>query len=81
MAWFTEYRRLTVRYERKAGNFLAFLILGASLTCYVVGGGQVPDVTIEADTLPPRDHLASSDAVKSRPSSPISAPPESGGAA
>jgi transposase len=34
MAWFTGYRRLTLRYERKAGHFLAFLTLGASLTCY-----------------------------------------------
>ncbi|MDT7805183.1 MAG: hypothetical protein QOI78_8616, partial [Actinomycetota bacterium] len=30
----TGYRRLTLRYERKAQHFLAFLILGASLTCY-----------------------------------------------
>jgi transposase len=34
MAWFTGYRRLTLRYERKAEHFLAFLLLGASLTCY-----------------------------------------------
>jgi hypothetical protein len=34
MAWFTGYRRLTLRYERKAEHFLAFLTLGASLTCY-----------------------------------------------
>ncbi len=34
MAWFTGYRRLTLRYERKAEHFLAFLILGASLTCH-----------------------------------------------
>lgn len=34
MAWLTGYRRLTLRYERKAGHFLAFLLLGAALTCY-----------------------------------------------
>jgi hypothetical protein len=34
MAWFTGYRRMTLRYERKAEHFLAFLILGTSLTCH-----------------------------------------------
>ena len=34
MAWLTGYRRLTLRYERKAEHSLAFLILGASLTRY-----------------------------------------------
>jgi transposase len=34
VAWLTGYRRLTLRYERKAGHFLAFLILGAVLTCH-----------------------------------------------
>ena len=34
MAWLTGYRRLTLRYERKATHFLAFLTLGAALTCY-----------------------------------------------
>ena len=34
MAWLTGYRRLTLRYERKANHFLAFLTLGAALTCY-----------------------------------------------
>jgi transposase len=34
MAWFTGYRRLTLRYERKAEYFLAFLLLGAALTCH-----------------------------------------------
>lgn len=34
MAWLTGYRRLTLRYERKAGHFLAFLALGATLTCH-----------------------------------------------
>ncbi|WP_211227005.1 IS5 family transposase [Amycolatopsis benzoatilytica] len=34
MAWFTGYRRLTLRYERKAGHFLAFLQLGAAVTCW-----------------------------------------------
>ncbi len=33
-AWLTGYRRLTLRYERKATHFLAFLTLGAALTCY-----------------------------------------------
>ena len=32
--WLTRHRRLTLRYERKAEHFLAFLLLGASLTCY-----------------------------------------------
>ncbi|KFU75208.1 Transposase DDE domain-containing protein [Amycolatopsis lurida] len=27
-------RRRTLRYERKAEHFLAFLLLGAALTCY-----------------------------------------------
>jgi transposase len=34
MAWLTGYRRLTLRYERKANHFLAFLTLGATLTCF-----------------------------------------------
>ncbi|MGW4528599.1 IS5 family transposase [Amycolatopsis sp. NPDC004378] len=32
MAWLTGYRRLTLRYERKAEHFFACLILGAALT-------------------------------------------------
>lgn len=34
MAWLTGYRRLTLRYERKAQHFLAFLQLGAALSCW-----------------------------------------------
>jgi transposase len=34
IAWLTGYRRLTVRYERKPSHFLAFLTLGAAITCY-----------------------------------------------
>ncbi|WAL69651.1 IS5 family transposase [Amycolatopsis cynarae] len=34
IAWLTGYRRLTIRYERKATHFLAFLTLGATLTCF-----------------------------------------------
>ncbi len=34
MAWFSGYRRLTIRYERKASHFAAFLTLGAAITCY-----------------------------------------------
>ncbi len=34
MAWFTGYRRLTIRYERRASHFAAFLTLGAAITCY-----------------------------------------------
>lgn len=34
MAWLTGYRRLTLRYERKASHFLSFLTLAATLTCY-----------------------------------------------
>lgn len=34
MAWFTGYRRLTLRYKRKAEYFLAFLLLGAALICH-----------------------------------------------
>jgi hypothetical protein len=33
-AWLTGYRRLTLRYERKAGHFLGFLFLGVTFTCY-----------------------------------------------
>ena len=33
-AWLTGYRRLTVRYERSARLFTAFLTLAATLTCY-----------------------------------------------
>lgn len=32
IAWLTGYRRLTLRYERKATHFCAFLTLGATLT-------------------------------------------------
>lgn len=34
IAWLFGYRRLTIRYERKASHFRAFLTLAASLTCY-----------------------------------------------
>lgn len=34
ISWLFGYRRLTVRYERKGGHFLAFLGLAAALTCY-----------------------------------------------
>ncbi len=34
MAWFTGYRRLTIRYERKASHFAAFLTLAAAITCF-----------------------------------------------
>lgn len=34
MAWLSGYRRLTLRYERHAHHFLAFLTLGAVITCY-----------------------------------------------
>jgi transposase len=34
MAWLTGYRRLTLRYERNASHFLAFITLAAMLTCY-----------------------------------------------
>ena len=34
LAWLTGYRRLTLRYERRARLFGAFLTLGAALTCY-----------------------------------------------
>jgi transposase len=33
-AWLTGYRRLTIRYERRARLFTAFLTLAATLTCY-----------------------------------------------
>jgi hypothetical protein len=32
--WLTGYRRLTLRYERHASHFLAFLTLAATITCY-----------------------------------------------
>ncbi len=34
MSWLTGYRRLNHRYERKPGNYLAFLGLAAALCCY-----------------------------------------------
>ncbi len=34
ISWLTGYRRLTIRYERKASHFLAFLTLAAAITCY-----------------------------------------------
>ncbi|WIX83995.1 IS5 family transposase [Amycolatopsis carbonis] len=34
IAWLFGYRRLTIRYERDAGHFLAFLTLAATITCY-----------------------------------------------
>ena len=34
LAWLTGHRRLTLRYERSARLFTAFLILAAALTCY-----------------------------------------------
>ena len=34
LAWLTGYRRLTIRYERSARLFAAFLTLAATLTCY-----------------------------------------------
>jgi hypothetical protein len=34
IAWLTGYRRLTLRYERCARLFTAFLTLAATLTCY-----------------------------------------------
>lgn len=33
MAWFTGYRRLTLRYERRADTFKAVLALAAALVC------------------------------------------------
>jgi transposase len=34
LAWLTGCRRLTLRYERHASHFLAFLTLAATITCY-----------------------------------------------
>jgi transposase len=34
VAWLFGYRRLNIRYERKANHFSAFLTLAATLTCY-----------------------------------------------
>jgi transposase len=34
VAWLFGYRRLTIRYERKATHFNAFLTLAAALTCH-----------------------------------------------
>ena len=34
IAWFFGYRRLTIRYQRHAHLFCAFLTLAAVLTCY-----------------------------------------------
>ncbi|QOC93995.1 hypothetical protein D0Q02_24090 [Micromonospora craniellae] len=33
-AWFTGYRRLTIRYERNPGLYCAFVALAAALTCH-----------------------------------------------
>lgn len=33
IAWLTNYRRLTIRYERNPNLFTAFLTLAATLTC------------------------------------------------
>ncbi len=33
LAWLSKYRRLTIRYERRADIHLAFLHLGCSLIC------------------------------------------------
>ncbi len=34
IAWLFGYRRLTIRYQRHAHLFSAFLTLAATLTCY-----------------------------------------------
>ncbi|MEV0589307.1 transposase [Nonomuraea sp. NPDC050310] len=34
MSWLAGYRRLTIRYERYSGNYLAFLGLAAAMCCY-----------------------------------------------
>ncbi len=34
IAWLDGFRALSVRYERKAAHFLAFVALGAAMTCY-----------------------------------------------
>ena len=34
ISWLFGYRRLTIRYERKANHFAAFLSLAATLTCF-----------------------------------------------
>ena len=34
IAWLTDYRRLTIRYERHAHLFAAFLSLAAAITCF-----------------------------------------------
>lgn len=34
ISWLFNYRRLTVRYERKSQHFAAFLSLAATLICY-----------------------------------------------
>jgi transposase len=34
LAWLTRYRRLTIRYERRAAMHQAFLHLGCALICF-----------------------------------------------
>jgi transposase len=34
LVWLNRYRRLTVRYERRADIHLTFLTLGCALTCW-----------------------------------------------
>jgi transposase len=45
MAWLTGYRRLTLRHERKATHFLAFLILGAALSPDTRNSANTPHET------------------------------------
>ncbi|NIJ11160.1 transposase [Saccharomonospora amisosensis] len=46
IAWLTGCRRLTLRYERKAAHFLAFLQLAAAVTCWKKNSENLPHETI-----------------------------------
>ncbi|WP_218153853.1 hypothetical protein [Nonomuraea pusilla] len=49
MSWLTGYRRLTIRYERYSGNYLAFLGLAAALCCYEFIGCVQSTVYLDLD--------------------------------
>ncbi|MFD6043855.1 transposase [Streptomyces koyangensis] len=68
MSWLTDCRRLNHRYERKSGNYLAFLGLAAALCRYkrfvkltvedTVSTGSAPEAAAARNTLPPSPHFA-----------------------
>jgi transposase len=46
-AWLNQFRRLRVRYERRADIHLAFVTLGCILICWkFLSGGEVPPFAV-----------------------------------